>query len=250
MHLDHNPSGATDRGDICIACGCPPNLLAANREDVACSNCNITWRIAACLFGLREGLGVGGSFSEMAPDLSRVGVGISDDWRLALLLAGRFAYANTFLHRFPYLDISDPPEILQGSLEFVICSDVLEHVMGDVQVAMRGLLSILRPGGFLVASIPIDGPNHIEYFPGCVSYTEVGSSVEWLNAAGALSRNESPIYHGGQGQTLTFRQFTEDSFVNALTRAGFTDIRRPIDYPALDSRADFSPGLLLANRPK
>ena len=249
MASDEIQSNPVEQFLTCIACGSAPEISVSGREDVVCSRCGVTWRIGACLYALHEGLGVGGAFGKMEPDLSRVGIGVSDDWRLASLLASRFAYTNTFLHRFPYLDISDPPEILRDSLEFVICSDVLEHVMGDVQVAMRGLLSILRPGGFIVTSIPIAGPDHVEYFPGCRSYVELGSSVEWTDNLGIVRRNDAPIYHGGQGQTLTFRQFTEDSFAKALEQAGFANIRKPSRHPLTRPDADFSAGLLLAHRP-
>ena len=185
----------------------------------------------------------------MSSDLSRHGVGISDDWRLSQLLASRFAYTNTFLHRYPILDIADPPDILMNSLEFVLCSDVLEHVLGDVDIAIRGLYSILRPGGFVVASIPLSGSEHIEYFPDCTTVQAFENAVEWTDKFGKLHVNQSPIYHGGDGRTLTFRQFTERSFADALTKGGFVDVRKLSRYPAVSRRANFSAGLLIANKP-
>ena len=53
------------------------------------------------------------------PDISRVGLGISDDRRLARALSPLFASTNSFPHQFPVVDIFSPTQESIGKFEFI-----------------------------------------------------------------------------------------------------------------------------------
>ncbi len=61
------------------------------------------------------------------------GISLSDWDQTAKVLAKRFDYQNTFLHRKPRLDIMDPSSGTAGSCDFIVASEVLEHVPPPVQ---------------------------------------------------------------------------------------------------------------------
>ncbi len=67
---------------------------------------------------------------------------------------------------------SDAATIADGSVDVVICAEVIEHVV-DVPALMNGIARMLRPGGRAVITTPIrltetpEDPNHVrEWFPG------------------------------------------------------------------------------------
>jgi hypothetical protein len=84
------------------------------------------------------------------PDFPRIGaikgIGLSDDASYAVPLAGKFDYTNTFYDREPYLDITQPDPKLYGTYDFILSSDVFEHVpaplrtMPQITQAGRGFV--------------------------------------------------------------------------------------------------------------
>ena len=53
------------------------------------------------------------------------------------------------------IDVSNMPEVPGGSVDFFLCSHVLEHVPNDHK-AMRELFRILKPGGKGILMVPIN----------------------------------------------------------------------------------------------
>jgi hypothetical protein len=69
------------------------------------------------------------------------------------MLAERFTYRNTFLHAEPRFDIcSDPSPI--GDLDFLIASEVFEHVEPPVERAFHNAAALLKASGVLLMTVP------------------------------------------------------------------------------------------------
>ena len=102
---------------------------------------------------LRRSFGQGMSISEfpIRPDLTGIGL---TDCGYAPRLSSKLAYRNTFYDREPRLDITDPPTDLEGTLDFLISSDVFEHVPPPVERAFEGVFRLLKPGGVFVLTVP------------------------------------------------------------------------------------------------
>ena len=81
-------------------------------------------------------------------------------------LQRKLAYTNTFFHQPPRLDIQDPDPGFFGRHDFVISSDVLEHVVPPVATAFVNLHRLLKPGGVLAFTVPYapEGETR-EHFP-------------------------------------------------------------------------------------
>jgi hypothetical protein len=214
---------------------------------MTCSECSSTWRVRATALALLTGLGFPPSpFPEISADWSRRGIGLSDHVALAAAISSRFDYTNTYLHRYPRFDLLDVTDDLMGELEFVICSDVLEHVPPPEDSGARGLAQVLCPGGFAVLSVPTSNADEtLEFYPGLVSWTvESDHSISWVDATGQTHIDHNPEYHGGPGQTLAFRLFSARSFARALTAAGFSRVEpvpvaEHLGVPAIDSAGVF-----------
>lgn len=70
--------------------------------------------------------------------------------------AADYKTADLYMQNVDYrLDIMDMKEIADNSVDFFICSHVLEHVRDDVK-AMKELRRILKPDGVGILVVPID----------------------------------------------------------------------------------------------
>jgi SAM-dependent methyltransferase len=162
------------------------------------------------------------------------GIGMSDAPEMAQRLAEKFEYTNTFYHQDPRLDIADPsPEhILEhtGRYDFILSSEVLEHVSPPVERAFVNLNRMLKPDGLLLFTVPyrIDGRT-AEHFPELHEYAlaSPGGRTVLVNRRrdGSLEVFENLTFHGGAGSTLEMRVFTETSLKEILATAGFTSSR-------------------------
>jgi len=159
-----------------------------------------------------------------------MGLGISDDWRLARALLPLFAYTNSYLHQFPVVDICSPPKETLEKFEFISCSDVLEHTPPPRSAALVGLYQMLKPAGFAVISVPLrQGFQFAEFYPGLTTWKIENDSIYWVDGKGHESIDHDPEFHGGQGLTLAFRQWTEEKLIEELKAVGFSEIvSRPI----------------------
>ena len=161
------------------------------------------------------------------PDL--VGIGLSDWAGYAAGLAARLSYTNTFYHQEPLLDIVDPPRERWGRCDFLISTDVFEHVPPPVERAFTGSFALLKPGGLLVLTVPFtDVPETVEHFPDLSIFkiVELGGEHVLVNrdAAGRHSVRAGLVFHGGPGDTLEMRVFSRAGTVRLLEQAGFGDI--------------------------
>ena len=157
-----------------------------------------------------------------------VGIGLSDWLGYAKRLPLRLAYRNTFFDSEPQLDITDPPPELEGKLDFVIASDVFEHVEPPVERAFEGSLRVLKPGGVIVLTVPyaVEGETK-EHFGNLHEYEVLDFKGRKIlvnrTADNRWEVFDGPVFHGGPGVTLEMRQFSCDSVLDHLRSAGFIE---------------------------
>jgi len=168
------------------------------------------------------------------PDFPRVkslrGLGTSDSGQYAKRLAEVFDYRNTFYDREPRFDFGNPPEE-SNAYDFVLSSDVLEHVAPPVQQAFQNACNMLKPNGVLVFTVPyqIDEEPE-EHFPELYEYglAEVGNRTALVNRtkAGEIQVFENLSFHrSGAGKSLEMRVFSEKMLRDVLAAAGFTSVK-------------------------
>lgn len=168
------------------------------------------------------------------PDLPRhkdiVGIGLSDAKPYARRLAAALDYSNTFYHRKPRLDISNVPAERTGLYDFIIASDVFEHVAPPVSRAFANARRLLKPGGVLIFTVPFtEAPDTIEHFPDLHDYrllkTNSGWTLENRTADGRMQTYGDLVFHGGPGSTLEMRLFSRAGLEREFAAAGFARMR-------------------------
>lgn len=163
------------------------------------------------------------------PDL--YGWGMSDAG-YAELLSKKMKYVNTFYHQEPYLDITAPLSPAQeGKLDFLISTEVFEHIQPPVSIAFENARRLLKPGGVFIFTVPFTlSPETREHFPDLYQY-EIISRPDGSSALRNLTRDgreqmfNDLVFHGGEGATLEMRVFSRDGLIGELTNAGFVDIK-------------------------
>jgi len=138
-------------------------------------------------------------------DFSHPILGIGDSFRVQAALASKFSYTNTFLDQFPQLNLEDNFKI-PARFEVVTCSDVLEHVF-DFEKSIMGLSNLVREMGWLIIRVPSNPDSrHIEHYSGIQSYKKAeDGSITWEDSNGRFHHEKSPVFHGGDANTLETR---------------------------------------------
>lgn len=159
-----------------------------------------------------------------------VGIDMSGAATYAERLAGRIGYVNTFLHKEPRLDIVSLNEEWLSRCDFVISSDVFEHVAPPVSRAFDNTLLLLKPGGVFVLTVPYTKTGQtVEHFPELYDYRlerrEGNRILVNRTLDGRIQEFNDLVFHGGEGETLEMRVFSELGVLSELARAGFSDIR-------------------------
>lgn len=162
------------------------------------------------------------------PDLR--GLGLSDWPRYADVLEARLGYRNTSLHQEPRFDLLDPDPALLGRLDFLIASDVFEHIDPPIERAFANARRLLRPGGVLILTVPyrLDGETK-EHFPELHDYRLVERAgryrLENVTRDGRRQTFDDLTFHDGYGHTLELRIFSLPSLRAQLRDAGFAAVR-------------------------
>ena len=159
-----------------------------------------------------------------------VGIGLSDWEGYAEHLSRIFDYTNTFYHTDPFLDIVDVPRKYIGKHDFMISTDVFEHVPPPVGLAFHGAYNALKPGGLLVLTVPFTRGNAgKEHYPHLHNYKVLNHFGEWVmlnsSKAGDLTLHRNLVFHGGPGTTLEMRVFSEAEVVRLLVEVGFVNVK-------------------------
>jgi SAM-dependent methyltransferase len=207
---------------------CPPERLG--RETPSCTRCGSTVRMRVLIHLLSLALfRTSMPLPDFPKDRRIVGVGLSDWFGYADALATKFSYTNTYYHRRPRLDITSPPRAYAGSADFLIATEVFEHVPPPIDRAFRGAFAILKPGGHLILTVPYSlDAETVEHFPELHQYKiveEHGAKV-LVNKRrdGTIEKRRDLIFHGGEGETLEMRLFNEAGLQASLRKAGFDPI--------------------------
>ncbi len=154
------------------------------------------------------------------------GIGLSCAGPYARRLRRKLAYTNTFYHKRPRLDICRPDPAMSGTLDFIIASDVFEHIVPPVSRAFENCRRLLKAGGVMVFSVPYayEGST-VEHFPELHDYRieKLDGRQVLLNRTtdGREQRFENLSFHGGAGGTLEMRAFSRPDLIREFEQAGF-----------------------------
>ena len=219
---------------ICNICGGSNQCEAAalTREESTCSQCGSNVRTCSLMLLLSlELFGTALTLPEFPRVKSLRGVGMTDWNEYARRLAEKLDYRNTFYNREPRLDITNPPPEELGRYDFVISSEIFEHVMPPAADAFHGAYQLLKPSGVLILSVPYSiEATMTEHYPEIheFGFAHVGDSVVLVNRTrtGEMQVFEKPVFHGpGPGKALEMREFNEAELKRTLTQTGFAGAR-------------------------
>lgn len=219
----------------CNICGtaCLSDRAQIDREVASCLGCGSTVRMRS-IIGLltRELFGDIRPLEQLPVRKEVRGVGLSDWDEYGRRLANVVDYTNTYYHQEPRLDITRIGDDIAGSCDFIISTDVFEHVLPPVSAAFVGAKRLLKPGGLLVMTVPyaIEVSHTLEHFPELHEWAveggpETGYRLRNQRRDGVEEVFDDLIFHGGPGSTLEMRLFSRDSLLAELASAGFHDIR-------------------------
>jgi len=222
----------------CNICGrsCRTPMDDLGREQPSCV-CGSTVRSRAIIHLLSTEL-FGRSIAlpefPLRPDLR--GWGMSDAGYTELL-SKKIGYTNTYYHKEPRFDITAPldPEV-EGSLDFLISTEVFEHIVPPVSPAFENAQRLLKPTGVLIFTVPYTlSPETQEHFPDLYQYEIIQRPDNKLilrntTRDGREQTFEYLVFHGGPGNTLEMRVFSQAGLLTEFERAGFRVKIRPEPY--------------------
>ena len=215
----------------CNICGTPNTLEEVPWEPSTCSGCRSNVRMRALIYLLSvELFGAARPLPEFPKDKNIKGFGLSDDLLYATPLAEKFDYTNTFYDRQPYLDITEPHPDQYGTYDFILSSDVFEHVAPPVERAFEEAFRLLKPHGFLCITVPSSAADEdtVEYYPDLHEYSivELGGEHVLINRKQdkTLEIHQNLEFHGGIGATLVMRQFSQRDLARKLGGSGFAEV--------------------------
>lgn len=217
---------------VCNICdhACLVPVEALTREAPTCGRCGSSVRTRSIVHLLSTGLfGRSLALRDFPQDRGIRGLGLSDWEGYARPLAERIGYRNTFFHADPHLDITRIDPELAGTCDFVIATEVFEHVLSPVQRAFDGARKLLKPGGVLVLTVPFDpGAPTREHFPPLNDFqlVEEGGRRRLYNKGldGSVQVFDDLVFHGGPGSTLEMRLFGLQDMLDHCLRAGFGSV--------------------------
>lgn len=219
---------------VCNICG-KGNRAARSefgREEASCSACGSSVRVRALLNALStEIFGLGLTVPEFPRVKSLRGLGLSDSAQYADQLALKFDYHNTFFDREPRLDLANPPGGALGQYDFIISSEVFEHVSPPAARAFENAFRLLKPAGILLLTVPYSiGGETTEHFTGLGEFglAQIGDRLVLVNrrATGEIEVHENLAFHfGASGPALEMREFSEGGLRDELVRAGFGEVQ-------------------------
>lgn len=203
------------------------------RETPSCWYCESTVRVRAVVDILAVSLlGHSVSLNAFPKRKDLTGLGLSDSHHYATGLKRAFRYRNTFLHHSPRFDLLAAPDGTAGTLDFLVASEVLEHVQPPVGRAFAAARRLMKPGGIVVITTPYDatpGAQTVEHYPRLhdfrVQHQNGGLVLVNRTTAGEVETFKDPALHGGEGLVLEMRVFALDHLRAELRAAGFSEVR-------------------------
>lgn len=217
----------------CNVCGAANRREGGfGRETPSCAACGSTVRMRALLRALSiELFGAALTLPEFPRVKSLRGLGVSDSGQYADLLAARLDYRNTFYDREPRFDLANADEREFGLHDFVLASEVLEHVAPPVEKAIGNAARLLKGSGVLLLTAPYSlEATTAEHFPELHQYgvARAGDRLVLVNRTrgGETQVFENLVFHVSfGGPALELREFSERDLVCLLRAAGFAEVR-------------------------
>jgi hypothetical protein len=240
---DHRVAMQNFQCNVCGVATSAPIAAIREREAPSCANCGSNLRFRTIINGLSEALfGCQITLPAFPVRKDLRGIGLSDANTYALRLADHLDYENTFFHQEPRVDVGDIEACPYRDLDFVIASEVFEHVCPPVSRAFVNARTMLRDGGAMVFSVPwIPSGTTSEHFPDLFDFRIVKESGRYTlhntTREGVAQRFSELIFHGGPGSTLEMRLFAYDDLVRHFAGAGFSEpivLRREVPRFGID----------------
>ncbi len=229
--VNHRPGTLTFQCNICSATDVI-HLPGLTREGISCARCRSSARTRAIVRAVSvELFGKNLPLPDFPTRKDLRGLGTSDSEHYAVPLAQKFDYQNTYLHREPFLDLSArTPVSLIDSNDFVISSEVFEHIPPPVSRAFENVWKMLKPGGVLVLTVPYSTQAEtVEHFPELNEFSIVEKDGSFVlrnkTKAGVVQEFNDLVFHEGPGSTLEMRVFAENALIQHLKDTGFADIK-------------------------
>jgi SAM-dependent methyltransferase len=237
IRMDQASAISYEPGTLCFHCNiCGEHSQIAldrlGRDESSCKGCRSCSRMRAVIHVLSTELFGKSLLLEDFPARPDIrGLGMTDWVGYANTLAEKFSYQNTYYDQEPRLDIAAaeiPVHFLVN--DFVISSEVFEHVVPPVSRAFENVAKMLKPGGLFVLSVPYTNKKEtIEHFPDLYDFTVVKDHDTFVlrnkTKEGVIQEFRNLVFHGGPGTTLEMRAFSENSIVQHLKNAGFHAIK-------------------------
>jgi len=216
----------------CNVCGAKNGRPEAGfaREAAHCAACGSNMRVRALIALLsQEIFGVPMALPEFPTIKAIRGIGMSDSPHLASRLADKFDYTNTFYHQAPFFDVTQPDERDTGRFDFILSSEVMEHVPPPVEESFANICRMLKRDGLLLMTTPytIAGKT-AEHYPDLYEYAlaSPGGKTVLVNRRRdrQIETFDNLLFHGGHGSTMEVRVFSEESLIETLRGAGFCEV--------------------------
>jgi len=221
----------TFRCNICGNIVHAPLSRVSGREFLSCYYCLSSLRFRAIINVLSlEVFGKSLAIPDFPESKEIVGIGMSDADVYANALCKRFSYKNTYYHKEPRFDVTSPVHMeMENSLNFIISSEVFEHILPPVEAACRNLYKLLKNNGVCIFSVPYvkDGTMK-EHFPDLYDFNIVERNGKKImvnkTRNGSTQFFDDLRFHGGKGATLEMRVFSENSLREYFTESGFSEL--------------------------
>jgi SAM-dependent methyltransferase len=215
----------------CNICGTSNAAEEVPWEPSTCSGCRSNVRMRALIYLLSVSLfGEARALPDFPANRNVKGFGLSDDPCYAIPLAQKFDYINTYYDRDPFLDLTAEHPGLYGTYDFILSSDVFEHVAPPVERAFDEAFRLLKPNGFLCITVPSSAGDEdtIEHYPHLHEYSivQLGGEHVLVNRKKdkSIEIHQNLEFHGGIGATLVMREFSQGDLARKLRGVGFSAV--------------------------
>lgn len=217
----------------CNICGqaCKAKAASLSREEPSCDGCGSTVRFRAIIHVLSvELFGTSLALPDFPERRDITGIGMSDWEGYAISLARKLNYQNTYYHQEPKLDITSTNFALEGTLDFIISSEVFEHIPPPVSIAFENARKLLKPEGVLIFTVPYTkNEQTLEHYPELHDFQIIESNGHYILKntikSGVVQVFDNLVFHGGAGSTLEMRVFSESSLIKEFKNAGLNNIK-------------------------
>lgn len=135
-----------------------------------------------------------------------------------------------YFHQPPFHDTSTPVAERARTCDFVISTEVFEHVVPPVARAFSHTFDLLKQGGHSTLTVPFtNAPTTLERFADLHDYRiiQFGQDYVLVNRTndGRYALHDKPCFYSGPGTTLEMRISCRKDIINHLIDADFTDVK-------------------------